>query len=328
MNTATKHNPLSMTTCLAAALVCAGVWSALPRPTQALRASTQGYAIQVLVDGSPVRTFAHRGETFALGHHGARYVVRVHNKRNARVEAVVTVDGLDVLDGKAGNYQTKRGYIIAPYSYVDIDGWRMSPSEVASFRFGSVAKSYAAQTGSPRHVGVIGVALFVERPLPPVSRPMAVPESFEAEASEDADASYGHMNPRSLGAAEGRAEAAPSPNAPAAGSMKRSRSLGAAEERSASATSGASADAQRRLGLGTEFGERRQSQVRHVSFVRAHATEPSAVLGLRYDNRAGLIAHGIDVDGRKVRETVVRRSASPFPAVSTYAQPPVGWRDR
>ncbi len=34
---------------------------------------------------------------------------------------------------------------------------------MATFRFGSVGDSYAAQQGDARNVGVIGVALFAER---------------------------------------------------------------------------------------------------------------------------------------------------------------------
>jgi hypothetical protein len=43
-----------------------------------------------------------------------------------------------------------------------IDGFRQSWDEVAAFRFGRVADSYAARTSGDRNVGVIGVALFEE----------------------------------------------------------------------------------------------------------------------------------------------------------------------
>ena len=56
----------------------------------------------------------------------------------------------------------KRGYIIGPFATVEIDGFRRSFDEVATFRFGAVHKSYAAQKGDDRNVGVIGVAFFEE----------------------------------------------------------------------------------------------------------------------------------------------------------------------
>jgi len=90
-----------------------------------------------------------------------RYFEIVNQSAN-RFEAVVTVDGLDVIDGKPGAL-AKRGYLVAPFATVDIDGFRQSMDEVAAFRFGSVRGSYAGQKGNDRNVGVIGVAVFAER---------------------------------------------------------------------------------------------------------------------------------------------------------------------
>jgi len=91
------------------------------------------------------------------------------------------------------------------------------------------------------------------------------------------------------------------------------------------------ADAPRRAkrpGLGTEFGEQMGSPVREVHFVRASAGRPAVVLGVRYDDRQGLMALGIDVDrGGWEGDTYLRQSARPFPVVSRgYSAPPPGWR--
>jgi hypothetical protein len=72
------------------------------------------------------------------------------------------VDGLDVIDGRPGSFD-KRGYLVNPWASVEIDGFRRSMEQVAAFRFGSVARSYAASKGDARNVGVIGVAVFAER---------------------------------------------------------------------------------------------------------------------------------------------------------------------
>ncbi|HTN82325.1 hypothetical protein WMF37_21145 [Sorangium sp. So ce291] len=45
------------------------------------------------------------------------------------------------------------------------------------------------------------------------------------------------------------------------------------------------------------------------------------MLVIRYEQREGLRALGIDVDGLSQRET-----ASPFPAETGFAKPPPGWR--
>jgi hypothetical protein len=102
------------------------------------------------------------GDTlYVIGQHGRRYSIVLTNTTPARFEAVVTVDGLDVINGQAGSY-SNRGYLLRPYGTVRIDGFRQSDSHVAAFRFGTVADSYAAQRGAARNVGAIGVALFAE----------------------------------------------------------------------------------------------------------------------------------------------------------------------
>ena len=123
-----------------------------------------GFVSVRLVDasGAPLPTFASGTNQFAQGEVGQRYIIELVNQSSNRFEAVVTVDGLDVMDGKPGSF-AKRGYLLQPFATVDIDGFRQSMDEVAAFRFGSVRGSYAAQKGNDRNVGVIGVALFAER---------------------------------------------------------------------------------------------------------------------------------------------------------------------
>jgi hypothetical protein len=103
------------------------------------------------------------GSNFVTGMSGQRYTIFLKNHSPGRIEVVVSVDGLDVIDGKAASFQ-KRGYLIDPFGDLEIDGFRTSNNEVAAFRFGSVSESYAARKhGNTRNVGVIGVALFHER---------------------------------------------------------------------------------------------------------------------------------------------------------------------
>jgi hypothetical protein len=117
-----------------------------------------------LVDtsGRPLRAAQVDGRTIAVGNDGDRYVVRVDNHTPLRIETVATVDGLDVVDGSDGDVR-KRGYIIAPYDSLEIEGFRESRGSVRAFRFGSVSDSYASRRGKDQNVGVVGVALFRER---------------------------------------------------------------------------------------------------------------------------------------------------------------------
>ncbi len=128
------------------------------------------YGVRVdLLDenGNPFPAAFRAGRRYILGHAGQRYILRVVNPSGRRVEVVAAVDGLDVVDGKTASFG-KRGYIVNPGGEVRIDGWRTSYSQVAAFRFGSVADSYAGRTTSARNVGVIGVAIFAEREVPAI----------------------------------------------------------------------------------------------------------------------------------------------------------------
>src|SRR3954468_10764955 len=124
------------------------------------------YDVQVLRgDGEALPTYAQRERFYVLGNAGERYVIRITNPTPRRIEAVISVDGLDVIDGESGDLR-KRGYVVPAYGETRIEGFRTSQADVATFRFSSVSGSYAGQKGKPRNVGVIAVALFEEQPVP------------------------------------------------------------------------------------------------------------------------------------------------------------------
>jgi hypothetical protein len=110
------------------------------------------------------------GKRYVIGEAGRRYSIVVRNNTDVRLEAVLSVDGLDVIDGKPAAFG-KSGYVIAPYATLTIDGFRQSMNAVAAFRFGSVTESYAEQKyGDTRNVGVVGLAIFHEWRTNPFSQ--------------------------------------------------------------------------------------------------------------------------------------------------------------
>ena len=124
----------------------------------------QGAVTVRLLDenGAPLPSANFGEHDYVAGADGERYVIQIENHTGNRFEAVATVDGLDVVDGKDGAL-SKRGYLIDPWASLQIDGFRRSQAAVAAFRFGAVKDSYAARKGTDRNVGVIGVAFFHER---------------------------------------------------------------------------------------------------------------------------------------------------------------------
>jgi hypothetical protein len=137
-------------------------------------------------DMHSLATFALGGRRFVLGTIGERYAVRVINPTATRIEAVVSIDGLDAIDGRPASL-ARRGYIVPAFGEVTIDGWRTSLETVAAFRFSSVHASYAARNRNDRNVGVIGVAFFRERPV--IVRPAPAKASRAAASPPCAGAS-------------------------------------------------------------------------------------------------------------------------------------------
>lgn len=121
-----------------------------------IRISLRGEAGEVLPG------FLTQGDAFVIGRPGQRYSIVLENHTSARIEAVLTVDGLDVINGQPGSTEN-RGYLVRPHGTIVVEGFRRSATTVAAFRFGGVEGSYAEDRGSARNVGVIGVALFAER---------------------------------------------------------------------------------------------------------------------------------------------------------------------
>lgn len=120
--------------------------------------------------------FVYGGQYYVLGQRGLRYSILVQNQTNKRLEVVVSVDGRDVISGVRDSSFARRGYILNPYRYVDINGFRTSKSHVASFRFTSVGNAYSTRMGdSWFRVGRIHLAVFYERsPVAYIPRPVPV----------------------------------------------------------------------------------------------------------------------------------------------------------
>jgi hypothetical protein len=272
------------------------------------------YRVELLYgDSGRLPTYYASGRAYVLGNIGERYRIHIGNPTSRRVEAVVSVDGLDAIDGRTASFDDKRGYVIPAYGDITIDGFRTSVDKVATFRFSSVRDSYAARKGQERNVGVIGVAFFPERERPPVAvMPRPTPyyddhRKYDDQPRSSAPSKGGYEE------GSGRAPGAPAP-APSAAAESRAAdgagSYGGAPRREA------------RRGLGTEFGEQRYSSVGYTTFQRENAIYPANVIELRYNDRQGLIALGIPVDEAVRRDDVsLRESAEPFPH-SRYASPP------
>lgn len=190
----------------------------------ALTASGDALAVGRLADvaiidresGATLRTYYSRGEYWVAGRPGARYSIEIRNRTGARLLAVTSVDGVNVLSGANAAWD-QGGYVFDPGELYDISGWRKSHEEVADFTFTDAGDSYAGRTGRPANVGVIGVAVFRERPPERLSLPgriapaageppRALTGADEARASAGAPESQAALAAPKLGTGHGERE--------------------------------------------------------------------------------------------------------------------------
>jgi len=273
-----------MRTLLCAALLAAGLAST------AHAGNLLDLAVVDRDTGQTLPTYADDGRLYVAGTPGHRYSVRMVNRTGARVLAVLSVDGVNAVSGQnADTNQT--GYVLDAWESTEIAGWRKNLDEIAQFNFTALPNSYAARTGRPQNVGVIGVAVFTERvpawrereaiakdaaPPPP---PMAQP-SMEMQRS---DAATGTAARAGAGAPAAPTDAAkPAPRAKA-------ESYARSEER-----------------LGTGHGAREYAHVDQTTFERA-SRHPAETLAVWYDSYSNLVAQGI------IARPVARTEPQPFP---------------
>jgi len=211
-------------------------------------------------NGGMLQTYYARGEYWVAGDPGARYAIEIRNCAGGRLLAVTSVDGVNVLSGDTAAFD-QAGYVFDPGERYQITGWRKSNAEVAAFTFTDSKDSYAARTGRPANLGVIGIALFREQPRAVYAPPKVAP----APATEPGEA------------------------APLAGGANRSLAEDTAVITARRAPVNSPAPEAR---LGTGHGQREYSYVVDTEFHRLQS-QPNEVIRIRYDSYENLVAMGI-----------------------------------
>jgi len=230
------------------------------------------------------------GKAYVVGKPGNEYQISVRNRAGADALAVVSVDGINVVSGESAAPE-QTGYVLGNGVNYDIRGWRKSLSRTAAFYFTTLPDSYAARTGRPDNVGVIGVAVFRRKAAPPPVAIDSIRERYEsrsAESMRDNTASGAGQPRRADGPAADSRVPSPAPAVPELSLQK---------------------------SLGTGHGRDETSVVRNVAFERA-TPYPEEVITIYYDSFNNLLARGIVPP-----ETVAR--PQPFPG-RFVADPPRG----
>lgn len=208
-------------------------------------------------EGRVLPVYWHEGRRYVVGRPGNEYAIRVRNNSSGRILAVMSVDGVNVITGDTASPQ-QSGYVLAPYASAEIGGWRKSMSRTAAFYFTALPDSYAARTGRPDNVGVIGVAVYRERAAP-IAREEIRQQDVARAQSAPAQA------PEKAAGAPADANTAAEARAPAAGER-----------------------------LGTGHGRTESSYASYTQFERA-SDAPVETIAIYYDSYENLLAQGVPV---------------------------------
>jgi len=291
---------------LAAALAAiAALAAALPAAAHFPSGSLVSVDVYDRNDGTSLTVYSKDGRRYVVGTPGHEYAVRIRNNTGERILAVTSVDGVNVVTGETAA-PDQSGYVIDAYGSVEIAGWRKSLERTAAFYFTDLGDSYAARTGRPNNVGVVGVAVFREKAPPVVWRRQPDRIASRDAAAERRDAASNALPAPPMAAAppaeagSGMADAAP-----------------AARQESAAESVGAMAKSARSLGspLGTGHGRSEASYAQRVNFERA-STVAAENVAIQYDRRENLIAMGV-IPGPRYAQ----RPPNPFPGMRFAPDP-------
>jgi hypothetical protein len=228
------------------------------------------YEVQVIINGKPVREFSHNGKVYIEGRKDTRFSIKIKNNSYSRKLFVPTVDGLSVMDGQEGSYQSS-GYIVNAHSAITIEGWRTSNKEVAEFYFSSPEGSYRKRMKKGNNLGAIGVAVFEEKPGLAYTVTATINQPWFQMPYNTPNWSGNTFNTGGVSGSSVNCSAS-------------------AECSSSNLTRSAKGIKQ---AIGTGFGDSRESSVISVNFDRC--TTPTAIIEILYNTKEELRKAGVDM---------------------------------
>lgn len=268
--------------------------------------------LQVLVNNKPVQHFHKDNSWYIAGKPGTEYKIRINNPFSSRVEAVVSVDGIDVISGKTAGSECK-GYIIQPFGSIDIEGFRISETAIRSFVFDTVDNSYAAKKAAaegstaPLNVGIIGCILYKEKPYT---------FSFSTDPIFGASFSNTVYN---LGNYDIAKSAVFSKSSSPTRSVNLSHSVGEASSANCTVTTNCVGSSHQtklnRNDVGTKMGDKKESKISYVEFIRDETTK--YISALYYKTLENLVEEGIV----SKNNTITAGKPNPFPNDINYFCP-------
>ena len=119
--------------------------------------------VTVLVGGSPLHEYVHRGTTYVEAIRGREFTIRLRNPTAQRVAVALSVDGLNTIDAKHSDAWSASKWVLEPYETAEITGWQVSDRAARRFFFTGERNSYGAKLGQTQNLGVIEAVFYRER---------------------------------------------------------------------------------------------------------------------------------------------------------------------
>jgi hypothetical protein len=281
--------------------------------------------INILVKGRKAKEFQSPMDfqTYIEGRDGSEFEIELVNNHSTDVEAIISVDGLSVTDGKPAGSESA-GYMVKARSRLSIPGWMVDKETVAKFFFaGSKGGSYAEQAGQDdRNKGVIGAKVFARKYTPVASFTTTglrsrgfTTKGMVGGIAMGANQMYTNASDPFMGATLSVSSAA------ASGAVS-SVTTGSLESVPLTSPGSSTTETDNSYyepveqTLGTGFGDAADFNTTTVDFQRGDLV---ALIELFYDDEKGLKRRGIDVHRSNARP-------SAFPADEPKGcTPPAGW---
>ena len=149
---------------------------------QIRRPYSQGFRVDVFVNGRPLSEYYARGKTYVEALEGAEYELRITNPLPERIAVALSVDGLNTIDARHTSAWNASKWVIEPYETITVGGWQMSSVRARRFYFTNEQDSYGAKLGKTANLGAIAAVFFRERRRAPV--PITPPRPIYRDDSD------------------------------------------------------------------------------------------------------------------------------------------------
>lgn len=271
--------------------------------------------------------YVHNQAVWVEGREGNSYTIDITNHTYARTLFIVSVDGLDVLEGKTAGLNSQ-GYVLNGRETISIPGWKLDNNQAAEFYFSGNKSSYVDSIGGDTsNTGVIGAMAFSEYVQPyyqysnfTVGGTAGNPRDMFGTTSRGINSGGAlHVNDIAVHYS-GNSGIAQNASMGPTGMAGPKGVLG-----SAGAAGIYNVSAETTQDVGTGFGDATDWNTVTTSFRRANPNNPDAILAIYYNTAKNLERMGIQLRRKKS----YTRSANPFPGYNNNGCPtPPGWKSK